>query len=459
MSEVSLPRILIAAPKSGGGKTTVTCGLLRALIRRGMKPAAFKCGPDYIDPLFHSQVIGAQSGNLDLFFTSEDTARGLLAEGSRGCGVAVIEGVMGYYDGLGGASDTASAAHLARATASPVVLVVDAKGASLSLCATVKGFQSFRPDSNIRAVILNRCTAMQYAMLAPLLEKECSVRVAGYLPDDPRVALESRHLGLVTAQEVQGLREKLDTLADLMEETVDIPALLSLAAEAPPLTCSLPAPVPVTDRRPVVAVARDKAFCFYYRENLALLQQLGAELRFFSPLTDSALPAGTDALYLGGGYPELYGPELERNGTMREVIRRAVEEGMPTFAECGGFMYLHRSLTDADGKTYSMAGALDARCWWTGALRRFGYITLTSETDNLLCRGGESIPAHEFHYYDSDDCGGGCLAKKPLRSASWRCVHTSPTLFAGFPHLSFYGNPAFAARFVAAAERYKERTL
>lgn len=449
----TLPRILFAAPKSGAGKTTVVCGFLQLLKNRGMSPAACKCGPDYIDPLFHREVIGAKSANLDLFFTDEATTRCLLQRASADCDVAVLEGVMGYYDGLGGTTEEASAYHLAKATQTPAVLVVDAKGSSLSLCAQIKGFLAFRPQSGIRAVVLNRCSAMLYATLKPLVESECGIPVLGHLPHLPECALESRHLGLVTAQEVTNLQEKLQILAASMEKFLDVDGLLALAGSAAPLeTADIPI-LPVTDGAPVIAVAKDQAFCFYYNENLALLEQLGAKLAFFSPLADKVLPP-CHGLYLGGGYPELHTAALSGNETMRQSVSAAVKSGLPTFAECGGFLYLLESLEGAP-----MAGILPGGSHNTQRLSRFGYVELTALQDNLLCTAGETIRAHEFHYYDADNCGTAFTATKPLSGRQWSCIHASSTLFAGFPHLYFHANPAFATRFVAAAARYQEANL
>ncbi len=449
--ERALPRLLLAAPRSGAGKTTMVCALLQALTDRGLRPAACKCGPDYIDPLFHSELIGARGCNLDLFFTPADTARRLLADSAEGCGVAVLEGVMGYYDGLGGVTDEASAHRVALATETPAVLILDARGASLSLAAQLRGFLDFRPDSGIRAVLLNRCTAMQYRMLAPALEKECGLPVLGYLPTLPDCALESRHLGLVTAQEVDGLREKLRRLADALEATVDVDGLLALAAAAPPLRWEAAAEPPETDAGPVLAVARDRAFCFYYRESLRLLERLGARLVYFSPLDGDSLPACA-GLYLGGGYPELYVRRLAANGAMRRAIREAVLDGLPTLAECGGFLYLLEALEGEDGRG-PMCGVLPGSARNTGKLRRFGYVTLTARRDNLLCNAGESIRAHEFHYYDADDCGGDFSAVKPVSGRGWDCIHATETVFAGFPHLYLPANPAFARRLVRRLER------
>lgn len=458
-----LPRVLIAAEKSGAGKTTLVCALLQALQNRGIVPAACKCGPDYIDPMFHREIIGAKSANLDLFFTSENTAKQLLAEAAEGCALAVLEGVMGFYDGVGGTQDTASAYHLATATQTPVVLVLDAKGASLTLCAVVKGLCAFRENSGIRGVILNRCTAMQYACLAPLLAEECGVEALGYLPPMPDCTLQSRHLGLVTAAEVENLKEMLQRLAAQFVQSVNLPRLLEITQSAPSL-CFVPEPVAsivpmaataAAANAPRIGVAMDKAFCFYYRENLSLLEKLGAVLVPFSPLADSALPPDLDALYFGGGYPELYVHQLAENAAMRLAVKTAADSGMPLYAECGGFLYLHSALQNETGDLLPMAGVLDATCFHTGKLQRFGYLTLTAKKDTLLCGAGEEIRAHEFHYFDSTQNGGAFAAQKPVSARGWSCVVAEKNIFAGFPHLYFYANIRFAQRFVLAAVRYK----
>ncbi|MBQ3329159.1 MAG: cobyrinate a,c-diamide synthase [Eggerthellaceae bacterium] len=452
---ISAPRILIGAPASGGGKTTFTCGLLHALVRRGKATAACKCGPDYIDPMFHSEVIGAQSRNLDLFFSGEEQVRRLVADSAAVNDVIVIEGVMGYYDGLA-VSDEASAWHVACATDTPAVLVIDGRGRARSIAAEVAGFARFREGSRVAGVVLNRVSPMLYPRLKELVEAETGVRVYGHLPVLEDCSLESRHLGLVTASEVADLREKLDKLASVMEETVDIDGLLELAAMAPDLDS--PAwheeePVPCA-RAPRIAVAHDDAFCFYYADALRLLEDLGAELVRFSPLADAALPEGVSGLYLGGGYPELHVRELSENASMRASIARVIESGMPTVAECGGFMYLHEQLEGDDGTTLPQVGAISGTSYKTPKLGRFGYIDITAQYDGLLADAGESLPAHEFHYWDSDNPGSSFSAKKPQSSRSWECAFSTPSFYAGYPHLYLPGRPAAARRFVEACAHW-----
>ena len=443
---MSEPRLVFAAPSSGSGKTTITCGVLQALKERGVRVVSFKCGPDYIDPMFQERVIGVPSGTLDLFFSEPDTLRRLFRRSAADAELSIIEGVMGYYDGLGAATDDASTYRVAEALSAPVVLIVDARGQSLSAIATLAGFLRFRPDSRVRGVIFNRMSEHVYQALEPEVRK-LGVLPLGYLPKAEQLTIESRHLGLVTPGEIADLSERLHALAETLEQTLDLDALTALAAEAGPLQAP---PEPVRPGLPKVklAAAKDEAFCFYYKDNLALLRQLGAELLFFSPIHDERIPEDAQGLLLPGGYPELYAEALSSNTSMRASVAAAIEGGMPCLAECGGFLYLHRELEDMEGVSWPMAGVIDARAWRTNRLGRFGYITLTANGENGLLPPGEQIRAHEFHYYESGDCGSDLHAKKPTGSRSWDCVHLRGNLAAGFPHLFYESDPQFIERFL-----------
>jgi len=450
--EHRVPRLVLAGTNSGCGKTTVTCALLQALVNRGMKVGAFKCGPDYIDPMFHSRIIGAKSANLDLFFFEKNTLNYLLARNSADCDVSIIEGVMGYYDGMGLTTTKASTYEVAQTTESPVVLVVNAKGASLSVMATIQGFLTLYPDNHICGVILNQCSAMSYPALAKTMAERFGgkVRPFGYLPKLPECAIESRHLGLVTAAEITDLKEKMELLARKAEETLDINGLLELADVAPPIQCD-PVALPRYDVSVRIAVAKDNAFCFYYDDSLQVLRDMGAELVEFSPLSDETLPGEIDGIYLGGGYPELYAEQLSENRSMLNVLRSTLERGTPCIAECGGFMYLTEQIAG-----YPMVGYLKGECFDTGKLTRFGYVTLKAKTDNLLSKAGEEIRGHEFHHWDCIVPGSDFIATKST-GKSWDCVVATERLYAGYPHFHFYANPNFAKGFYEAC--LKEREL
>ena len=444
-------QFLLAAPRSGSGKTTMTCALLMALKRRGCAPCAFKSGPDYIDPMFHRAVLGVESRNLDLFFSAPETVRTLYARGAAGHGAAVCEGAMGFYDGLGGVSDRASAWHLADTLGLPVLLVVEPKGQSLTLAAELNGLVNFRTPSHIAGILLNNCTARMHALLAPMLEKETGLPVLGFLPKLPEAVIGSRHLGLYTAAEVENLQQKLALLADAAEEHIDWPRLLALCEKEPP---ALPARAETPPARVRIAVAQDEAFCFTYAETLEAFRDAGAEVVFFSPLRDTALPENIGGLYLPGGYPELHARELSGNASLLREIKQKIESGLPTAAECGGFLYLGQSLTDAEGQSWPMAGVLPGEAKDAGRLVRFGYAALSADSDSMLFRAGESFPIHEFHHWDSTANGVALAAKKPVGGAAWRCGFINEHFYAGFPHLYWAGTP-LPQRFAAAAENYR----
>jgi len=444
-------QFLLAAPRSGSGKTTMTCALLMALKRRGHAPCAFKNGPDYIDPMFHRAVLGVESRNLDLYFSAPETVRTLYARGAAGHGAAVCEGAMGFYDGLGGVSDRASAWHLADTLGLPVLLVVEPKGQSLTLAAELKGLVNFRTPSHIAGILLNNCTARMHALLAPMLEEETGLPVLGFLPKLPEAVIGSRHLGLYTAAEVENLQQKLALLADAAEEHIDWPRLLALCEKEPP---ALPVQPETPPARVRIAVAQDEAFCFTYAETLEAFRDAGAEVVFFSPLRDTALPENIGGLYLPGGYPELHARELSKNTSLLREIKQKIESGLPTAAECGGFLYLGQSLTDAEGQSWPMAGVLPGEAKDAGRLVRFGYAALSADSDSMLFRAGESFPIHEFHHWDSTANGVALAAKKPVGGAEWRCGFVNEHFYAGFPHLYWAGTP-LPQRFAAAAENYR----
>ena len=452
---MTLPRFLIAAPASGSGKTLITCGILQALVNRGLKVASFKCGPDYIDPMFHSRVIGTRSKNLDAYFVGTDTLRYLFARTASENDISVIEGVMGFYDGNSILSMEASSHDVSRKLDAPVILLINSKGASISNLATLKGFLDFT-ENNIRGVIFNQMSQKVFDMIKPEVEK-LGIRAIGYVPKVSHLILESRHLGLVLPNEIEELKDKLNQLADVLEESLDIDLLLQIAGTAPDLEYTVPA-VKKLDRPVRIGLAQDDVFCFTYEDNIEMMRRMGAEIVEFSPLNDSVLP-DVDAIVLSGGYPELHAERLCSNKPMLEAIRTKIEAGMPCLAECGGFMYLHERLEDADGVMHESCGVIKGEVRNTGKLSRFGYITVSSDDPNSILKDGP-VKGHEFHYWDSDNCGDSWKAVK-TNGKEYMCMHEEGGLVAGYPHLYFYSNPDVLFNFLSKVLAYKggERSL
>ena len=447
MKNHSFNRIMIAGTGSGCGKTTITCGILRALINKGLKVASFKCGPDYIDPMFHSEVTGAKSRNLDMLMCGENTVKQLYSENSKGADISIVEGVMGFYDGLGVKNTGYSSNDLSNKTSTPVILVVNCKGMALSVAAFIKGFLEFS-NNDIQGVILNGISTGMYNMYKELIEKHNDIKVLGFMPNLPETTIESRHLGLVTASEIDDLRIKIDILAENAAKYIDLDAILAIASTAPEIQYKQCTVEKIGHTK--IAIARDKAFCFYYEDSIDLLRKMGAEIIPFSPLNDIVLPDDIDGIILGGGYPELYLDKLSKNSSMLDSIREAIAKQVPVYAECGGFMYLGSSI---DGQ--KMVNAINSNCILTDRLQNFGYIRLTADQDTLLCKKGESINAHEFHYSKSDYDGNSFTATKISTGKERTCIFASKNIFSGYPHLHLWGNIDFAKAFINKCIEYR----
>lgn len=458
---MSTARFLLTAGASGSGKTLITCGILQALKNRGLQTASFKCGPDYIDPMFHTKVIGTKSRNLDTFFTTPDRTRYLLKRNLEDCDIAVMEGVMGYYDGVGGTTTRASAYDLAKVTQTPVVLIVNCKGMSVSILPFIQGFVNFMPDSNIKGVLLNQISSMLYPRVKEMIETKLGIKVYGYVPVVTDCVIESRHLGLVMPNEIQDFKEKLGKLAKRMEETIDFHGLIELGKSAPAISVEKETKeyfqsLKNQGEKIKIGLAKDEAFCFFYEDNLKLLEEMGAELIPFSPIHDKELPPDIQGLLLYGGYPELYGKALEENLFMREQIKEALSKGMPVLAECGGFIYLHDIFEDEKGVFRQGVGQIKGTVFNTGKLSRFGYIEASCKKP-VFGRQLGMCPAHEFHYFDSTSCGADFYAKKPTGKRGWDCIHSTPTMTAGFPHFYYYGNPELPKAFLDCSRDFKKR--
>lgn len=453
-----IPRIMIAGTNSGCGKTTIVCGILAALKQLHVDSASCKCGPDYIDPMFHSLVFDIPSQNLDLFFTSREQTTYLLAKNSKGKDITVMEGVMGFYDGMQMDSPKASSYELAKVTDTPVVLVVNCKGMALSVVPIIKGFLEFQKDHTIQGVILNGVSQMTGKQLTEIIEKQLPVKVYGCIPKLEEFTLASRHLGLVTPYELSGIRQDLESLGRVIQEYVDIKGLMELASKAPDLEDEVPKEwrqdlSSHVGQGLTIGVAFDRAFCFYYKDNLELLKELGCKITQFSPLEDKELPKQVDAVLLGGGYPEIYAKQLSENVSLCKDMKTRLEQGLFCMAECGGFMYLHERMEDDKGVMYPMVGAVKGECTNQKKLVRFGYVNVESRTDNSFLKEGENIKAHEFHYWDSTNNGDSLMAKKPSGKRQWECCHIENGV-VGYPHFYYYSNLKFLIRVL---EQIKEK--
>ncbi len=456
-----IDRVMIAAPASGSGKTIFTCGLLSLLKEQGRDPVSFKCGPDYIDPMFHRDVLGIEGDNLDPFFSDGEKLRSMIAY--SGHDTAVLEGAMGIYDGIAGKLYEGSCYDVACSTGTPAVLLINAKGMGSTVLSLIKGILHDDKIMLIRGIVLNRISEHFYKTLCPLAEdmldtisreRGAECRLLGGIPDAGNVTLGTRHLGLVMPDEYDDLESKISAFRELIRSHVDIEALYRIMENADPLD-PLPDHTSASAGETLkIAVARDEAFRFCYKENINELRRHGIEPVYFSPIRDSAIPEGVSALMLSGGYPELYAKQLSENTSLKESIRSAVESGMPSIAECGGFMYLLDSLITDDGTSYPMTGLIKGSCRNTGRLGRFGYITVTGKEGGKNLLSGLSIKAHEFHYFDSDNNGSGAVAVKPGSGRSWECMHTGRDRLWGYPHLYYPSCPELVERLRMAMEDF-----
>lgn len=381
---ISLPRVVIAGTHSGSGKTTVATGIMAALTARGLRVQPFKIGPDFIDPSHHTKICGRVSRNLDPFMTGEDGVLEAFLRASVGSDIAVVEGVMGMFDGVDG-TDLSSTAHVARILNAPVILVVDAKGMSGSVHALIKGFFGYDPTVTPAGVIFNRVGSPRHQQM---IERSLGVDGLGWIPRNEQLGIQSRHLGLHMADETDSLK----SAGAIIEESVNLDLVLAKAGTAPPLPADFSAPDP-DSRKVRIGIARDEAFCFYYQDNLDKLISAGAELVFFSPLRDP-LP-DVDGVYLGGGYPELHLAALSSSRCTKD-LRGAADRGLPVYAECGGFMYLSRQIQAE--KTYTMAGILPSDAEMTGRIQALGYVKGEVSSAGTFLPKNLPVTGHEFHY-------------------------------------------------------------
>lgn len=455
----SLPRIIVAGTHSGAGKTSVTLALLSALTKAGRKTQAFKVGPDYIDPSYHTAITQRPSRSLDTWMLGPEVVKTVFSNGMRGADVGVIEGVMGLFDGLG-TSETSSTAEMAKLLRAPVLLVIDGHGMSRSAAAMALGYRRFDPKVRIAGIILSRVSGERHArLLSDAIESCAQIPVLGYLPNDPAIQIPERHLGLMTAQEHGPLEELREKLGAHAARYFQMDKILQLARQAPPLRWPRPKSASGDAKtRCRIGIARDAAFSFYYPDNLDLLEDLGAELVAFSPLRDRSLP-DVSGLYFGGGFPEVHAEELEDNAPLRRVLQGRIADGMPVYAECGGLMYLSESIVDGNGKERGMVGAVPGKTAMTDRLQNFGYAEATVRRKTILAEQGDTIRGHEFHYSRSaaeQPASSAAYEIKKLRTGDARLEgFASKNVLATYLHINFLSRPSWARRFVESAARFK----
>ena len=452
-----IPRIMIAAERSGCGKTTFTCGLLQVLKNRGRNPISFKCGPDYIDPMFHEKVLGVPSTNLDPFFLDDKGIKKLILDRSTDGDCAVIEGVMGIYDGISPDSDRYSSYELSRYSDTSIILMVNARGAGRTLISVIKGLLSDDKQHMIKGVVLNQISEGYYQRLKPVLEEELQaagydIKLLGFLPKNDEIRISSRYLGLSLPEEIEGLQKQISLMADMIESYIDVPALLGLMEGSGPITdediLSADKYIETAASEHIsLAVARDEAFCFYYKENIEAFIKRGVDIKYFSPLRDEKLPDGISGVLLGGGYPELYAGELSSNKSMIVSIKNALSDGLPCIAECGGFLYLHKSIRTKEGEVYQMVGFIDADAEYTGHLVRFGYFSI-EECEVERFSGLAGMKGHEFHYFESTKNGETALLKKASTGKEYKAMLIDDRSVMGFPHLYYNSSPEFIDEFI-----------
>jgi len=449
------PRIVIAGVHTGVGKTTLTLGIMAALRKKQISVQPFKVGPDYIDTGLHYYAAGVKSHNLDSWMGSEELVKTVFAKNASHAQISIIEGVMGLFDTARGQRFKGSTAHVASILNAPIILVVNARVMAQSCIALVKGYMEYEPGVQIKGVILNNTSAFHKEDLQKSLEEELGVRVLGCIPENKAISMPERHLGLLPAEENDCLHSAIETMGNLIEAELDIDSLLKLAHNAPPLYTSWQETIP--DKSVTIGVARDEAFSFYYQDSLDYLQELGADLKFFSPLRDNSIPP-VDGLYLGGGFPEMFLEQLSNNHTMINSIRSAWGHSMPIFAECGGFMYLTEKIRDFADNVWPGAGIIPAEVKMTRSLAALGYVDATAMQDSIIANRGDILRGHEFHYSQLTGIGAGETAYSLLggMGGDFRGDgYIKGNLLASYVHLHLRSNPKAAHNFINSCKKYR----
>ncbi|QEK11807.1 cobyrinate a,c-diamide synthase [Crassaminicella thermophila] len=461
---MKFPRFVLAGTQSGVGKTTISIGIMAAFKKRGLNVQPFKVGPDYIDPAFHSFVTKNKSRNLDSWMIKPNIIMSLFLKNSLCKDISIVEGVMGLYDGYGTKKDEGSTAHVSKIIQAPVILIVDGKGMSSSAAAQVLGYKLYDECVDIKGIIINNISGdSHYNLLKESIERDTKIKCVGYLRSNAHIALESRHLGLIPSVELKGLEKKIEEIAEMVEETIDLDALIMIANEAKSIEYQ-PPKVKEIVKNINIGVALDKSFNFYYEDNLDLLKDLGANLIYFSPIEDEDLPENLHGLYIGGGFPEVFAKELEKNIKMREKIKEAIKNGIPTYAECGGFMYLSKAITTLEDEKYEMVGIFDTEAKMTKRLQRFGYVHVNIEKPCAIAKEKNHVKAHEFHrsMIDENTQNEYVYVVDKIRNGekikTWKCGLKKYNALGAYAHIHFYSNTGIAKDFIENCMLYRDRS-
>ncbi|CEO31952.1 cobyrinate a,c-diamide synthase [Paraclostridium sordellii] len=450
-----MKKILIAGTNSGVGKTTISLGIMQALTKRNLKVQPYKVGPDYIDPSYHTFITGRDSRNLDSYMLDDEKIKYIFKNASKDADISVIEGVMGLYDGLGIDLNSCTSSYTSKILKSPVILVINGKAMSSSAAAMVLGYKELDKEVNIKGVIVNNVkTKNHYELIKEAIEKYCNVEVLGYFPPNEKFKLGSRHLGLVPSVEIEALTEKFYDLGSEIEKYINIDRLIEIS-ESEEIETSFELNELPKFKNKSIAVAYDKAFNFYYKENLELLNQMNIEIKTFSPLYDKIVPKA-DCIYIGGGFPEVFAKELGINKKMRESIKKAHENNVPIYAECGGLMYLGEKLLDLDGNEYEMVGIFEGISKMTKSLKRFGYCDGIAKVDTVFSNKGDIIKGHEFHHSEfnsNEECSYKMVKKRGNKIVDeWYGGYSKGNTLATYLHTHFYNNLDSIIKFIGGKD-------
>jgi len=453
LSSAERPRLIIAAAHSSSGKTTVTCGIIAALVARGLRVHPYKVGPDYIDPGYLGLAAGVQADNLDTWLTDETVMKKIFVSASKNADISIIEGVMGLYDG--GRSGISSTAQIAKALGAPVLLVIDVRSMGESAAAIAKGFRDYDPAVDIRGVIINRYSSENHKKMVCEAIERIGLPVVGAVPGNKEAKVWERHLGLLPVSENDDC-EYNENVKRMIESEINLGVLIKIAQSAPPLEDEAIIKQHA-DKKVKIAVAHDEAFSFYYPESIAVLEAAGAEIICFSPVHDKNIPE-CHGLIFGGGFPEVFAAQLAANFSMKDAIMRAAENGMPIYAECGGFMYLTREIKNFDSKIYKMAGVIPISCKMNDSMRTVGYVTAKALTDNVIALKGDELRGHEFHFSNTEadeNIPHAFEFTKNRTQEKYIAGFANQNILGSYLHLHFAGFPKAAERFVEVCTKYK----